>query len=155
MKDTESIGSVSLKEYVEGLCKGLDEKISSSNKLFDEKYSHLEDMISHVEKLQNLTQSSAREAILKSEDAVKTHFASVNEFNDRMKTVVTERASQQWAEGFEKSTDARIKALESKDSQGEGLSQGIRITAGFLISALTITTLVISLVVFVSKFAKF
>jgi uncharacterized protein YhaN len=150
-----SKGSISLEKYTEGLCKALDEKISALDKLQNEKFSHMNDMISHVEKLLNLTQNAAREAILKSEDGVKVHFASVNEFNTRMKAVVDEQASKEWAEGFEKSTEARFKAIESRDNQREGRSQGVKITAGFLVSALMIFTLVITIVIFISKFAKF
>jgi hypothetical protein len=146
--------SVSLKEYCEGLYKSLDEKIIASNKLFDEKFGRTEDMISHVEKLLSLTQSTAREATTKSEEAIKTHFASVNEFNDRMKAVVNQQASKEWAEGFEKSTDLRFKAIEIRDSQREGRSQGIKITTGFLITALTVATMVISTVIIVSRYIK-
>jgi hypothetical protein len=72
-----------------------------------------------------ITQESAKEAITKSEVATQRHFDSVNEFGARMKEVVTNQASKEWAEGFEKEISRRMGKIEDYITANMGRDMGL------------------------------
>jgi hypothetical protein len=125
--------------------------------------------IDHVQDLAEQSRIAAKEANAKTDSANDTHFKNVNEFNARMEKVVTEQASKEWADGFEKTVaalndarqseiragdaalSARVTILENRNIQVAGKEEGIKLSASTLYAALAVAVLLIAIITFASK----
>lgn len=105
--------------------------------------------IKHLRELESVAKSDAKEALLEAKEATKIHFASVNEFGDRMKTVVDEQASREWANEHEKANDIRFNVLETFMKTKTGQEQGVSLAVKLLIGFLTLISLILGIIVFI------
>lgn len=170
MSDPGMLGDSGFEKRLRDNVQRLEESIDSQGELVEEKIGRVDDAVKHLKELVEQDRRALRDATVEKNSETATHFASINEFNHRMEKVVNEQASKELVAGIENAVaakfeaqtatvralegtlGARLTALESRNTQVRGKEEGIKLSATTLYAALGATVLLITIIVFVSKF---